>query len=1015
MSNYIAYHVHTDDSLLDSCTKFKDYIDKAVELGQKAICFTEHGNIYNWIEKKMYCDKKGIKYMHGCEMYLTEQLEPKVRDNYHTILIAKNEDGFKELNKLIDISTREDHKYYNPRISFDEFLNISDNIIKISACLGSPLRKVKRDNPYFDKLAKAYDFYEIQFHYSKHQREYNEMLYALSQEYNKPMIVGTDYHNINKYKGECRSILKKAKRMEYDGEDAFDLTYKTYDELMDMAVKQDSSIPLNDLRQALDNTNLLYDMTYNKVLDVSMKYPKMSDDDEKTFEERIFKMCQEKIEKGIIEPSKKYLDNIMEEIRVFKKINMCSFMLFMSELCVWCKENDIPVGFCRGSVGGSTVAYILDIIDVNPVKWNTVFSRFANEDRLEIGDIDLDFKPEHREMVYDYIISRFGTEKACYILAMTTISDKGTIDDIGRALGLIWEEDNLDKDKKLNPYSLDNVTKIKKEYEENPEQARAAYSELFYYFDGLLGTTIAQSIHPAGMVVSPVTLNDNYGTFYDKDGKRVMQINMEEIHEVSLVKYDILGLKNIGIIYDTYKLIGQKYPLSHEVDWEDEKVWDDMIKSPVGIFQFEASYAFRLLKDYKPKVINDMSIINAALRPSGESYRDRLIAKEVNTNPSKQIDDLLAPNNGYLVFQEDVIKFLTDICGMKGSDADNTRRAIGRKDEVRLAEALPDILEGYCKVSDKPRDVAEEEAKTFIKIIEDSSRYMFGYNHSTGYSMIGYLCAYLRYYYPMEFIASYLNNAGNTADIVDGTSLAKLKGVSIYPPKFRYSKGRYTPDKETSAVYKGIGSIKYLNETIGEELYSLRNNTYNNFVDLLVDITENTSCNSRQISILIKLGFFAEFGKSKYLLDIYEHFSSKYKKTHIATTKAKRLLDINEYACQLENESLTIKEIIDAQIEFVGYIDYKDDSFSEDVMLISNLKKTKFNTFATLYRLCDGVTADVKVGNAFLKNNTIVNGDVIQVVEIEHKNKMKKVDGRFVTLEEKEYVLNKFAHVKEFL
>lgn len=998
MSNYIAYHVHTDVSLLDSCTKFKDYIDKAVELGQKAICFTEHGNIYNWIEKKMYCDKKGIKYMHGCEVYLTEQLEPKVRDNYHTILIAKNEEGFKELNKLIDISTREDHKYYKPRITFDEFLSISDNIIKISSCLASPLRKVDTDNTYYNKLAVAYDFYEIQLHNSTHQKQYNEYLYSLSKQYNKPLIVGTDYHSINKYKGECRSILQKAKKIEFSNEDEFDLTYKTYDELLDMARLQNSNIPFDEIIKALDNTNLLYDMTYNKVLDVSMKYPKMSDDDEKTFQDRIFKMCQEKIEDGIIEPIKKYLDNIMEEIRVFKKINMCSFMLFMSELCVWCKENDIPIGFCRGSVGGSTVAYILDIIDVDPVKWNTVFSRFANEDRLEIGDIDLDFKPEHRQLVYDYIVSRFGNDKACYILAMTTISDKGTIDDIGRALG----------------YPLDKVDKIKKEYEEDSNKARETYSDLFYYFDGLLGTTIAQSIHPAGMVVSPVTLNDNYGTFYDKDGKRVMQINMEEIHEVSLVKYDILGLKNIGIIYDTYKLIGKKYPMSHEIEWEDEKVWNDMITSPVGIFQFEASYAFRLLKDYKPKVINDMSIINAALRPSGESYRDRLIAKEVNHNPSKQIDDLLAPNNGYLVFQEDVIKFLTDICGMKGSDADNTRRAIGRKDEERLAKALPDILEGYCKVSDKPREVAEEEAKTFIKIIEDSSRYMFGYNHSTGYSMIGYLCAYLRYYYPMEFIASYLNNAGDTGDIIDGTTLAKLKGVAIYSPKFRYSKGKYTPNKETNAVYKGIGSIKYLNETIGEELYNLKDNTYDSFIDLLVDITENTSCNSRQILILIKLGFFSEFGKNKYLMNIYEYFSSKYKKTHIPATKVKRLEDIKEYASHIENESLPIKEIVDAQIEFVGYIDYIDSSFSDDVMLISNLKKTKFNTFVTLYRLCDGVTADVKVSNAFLKNNTIANGDIIKVVELEHKNKMRKVDGKFVAMEEKEYVLNKFAHVKEF-
>lgn len=621
-NNYSVYHLHSDRSLLDSCTNYKDYINKASELGMKAIGFSEHGNIYNWIEKKIYCDEKGIKYLHGCEIYLTKTHEEKVRDNYHTILIAKNSEGFKELNTLIDLSTKEDHMYYKNRISYDEFLSISDNIIKISACLASPLNKEK-DKEWFDKLAKKYDYYEIQYHNDRDgdQIKYNQMLYELSKENNIPLIVGTDTHNLNKYKSECRKILKKRKKMTYDNEDDFDLTFKSYDEVIEMFNIQ-NSLPMDVVLEALENTNIMADSCEEIVLDTSIKYPQLSENDDELFTQKIYEKLKYKIENNIIEKDKVYLERLNEEIAVFKKLNMCSFMLFMSELVTWCLDNGIPVGPCRGSVGGSLVAYILDIIDVNPIKWKTVFSRFANEDRLEVGDIDLDFSPSQRSLVYEYIMNRFGLDKSAYILAIGTISDKGTIDDIGGALAEIWREGNgkiqslykdlekkLEKcsgdlygewatensyyhrmkevDKQENPYSLDNIARIKNEYEANPEEAKKKYPDIFYYFDGLVGTAISQSIHPAGIVASPVTLPDNYGTFW-KDGQRIMQINMEEIHDgAGLVKYDILGLKNIEIIKDTCELANIQYPKSHKVNWNDNEVWKHITDSPVGIFQFE--------------------------------------------------------------------------------------------------------------------------------------------------------------------------------------------------------------------------------------------------------------------------------------------------------------------------------------------------------------------------------------------------------------------------------------------
>lgn len=995
MSSYSVYHLHTDRSLLDSCTNYKDYIDKAVELGMKSIGFSEHGNIYNWIEKKLYCDKKGIKYLHGCEVYLTKTLDEKIRDNHHTILISRNSEGIKELNLLIDKSTQSDHTYYKNRISYDEFLNISDNIIKISACLASPLNK-EQDEHYLDLLAKKYDYFEIQYHMDTNgeQSIYNKKLYDLSKKYNKPLIVGTDTHSLNKYKAECRSILKKAKKMSYDNEDSFDLTFKSYEEVVDMFEKQ-NSLPIEVVLQALENTNIMANSCEEVKLDTSIKYPKVSDNDNELFVKTLKDMYDDKIKKGIIKDTIEFRNQLNEEIRVFKKLNMCSFMLFMSDMCVWCREQGIPIGFCRGSVGGSCVAYILDIIDMNPMYWGTIFSRFANEDRVEVGDIDLDFSPDQRELVYKYIIDKFGFDKSAYILAIGTISDKGTIDDIGRALEI----------------PLDEVVGIKKLYEENPDMARKKYAKLFYYFDGLNGTAISQSIHPAGIIASPITLPDNCGTFW-KDGMRILQINMEEVHDgTGLVKYDILGLKNIQILRNTCEILGIEYPRSNEINWEDEEVWNHIIDSPVGLFQFESRFAFDSLKRFKPRSVNDLAMLSAILRPGATSIRDRFLNREFNKNPDDMIDKLFEKNNGWLIFQEDTLSFLQQICGLSGSESDNIRRAIGRKQKDRLEKAMPSILEGYCSKSSKDRSVAEEEAKEFLDILSDSAEYQFGKNHSTGYSMITYLCAYFRYHNPLEFVTAYLN-LGNEEDIVNGTELAKLLNISINPPKFRYSRQNYFPNKETNSIYKGVGSIKFLNNTVGDELYNLRDVKYNDFLELLIDLNEKTSINSRQLDILIKLQFFSEFGKTQKLLKIVDIYNTIYTKKQFSKSKLPFGLseDIFRKYAQVEtkavfkevdkvalmkdlidkipNVDIPLQTILEAEINNIGYVQYKNPKLDKKYVLITNVD-TKYTPKVATYSLGSGVSVECKIPKQIWENLSV--GNIIYIKSMEKRQKSKKV------------------------
>ena len=1055
--NYTVYHLHTEDSLLDSCTNYKSYVDKAKELGQTAIAFTEHGNIYNWIEKKMYCDENNIKYIHGMECYLTIGLDEKIRDNYHTILLAKNYKGVQEINRLIELSTKADHFYYKPRITFDEFLALSDNVIKISACLASPLNYLRNNNEVanvYDRLCKHYNYFEIQPHInSDEQKEYNKYLYELSLKYNKPLIMGTDTHSIDSYKAECRTIRQWAKKITFTNEDEFDLTYKSYNELVNMC-KQQNALPMDVYLQAIQNTNVMADSVNFWELDKKVKYPKSYDDEEAVFKRTIVNKYKDKLENGVIKNDPRYLENVKEEMRVFKKTNMVGFMLFMSELMTWCRDNGIPTSPCRGSVGGSTIAYLTDIIDVDPIIWNTVFSRFANEDRVEVGDIDVDIAPDQRNLVYQHIIDKFGMDKTAYILAIGTTSDKGTIDDIGRALSYQWITKTYGElsDKTIkqygnsidNPYSLDVVDRIKSEYAVNAEKAKKDYSDLFYYFDGILGTAVSQSMHPAGIVVSPITLSDNYGMFWGKntdgDDILILPINMDEVHECGLVKYDILGLKNIQILRECCKLANIKYPLSHEIDWEDKNVWEHITDSSVGIFQFEGDYAFSLLKQYQPKRINDLSLVNASLRPSGASYRDRLIARETNKNPSQQIDDLLKENNGFLVFQEDVIKFLKDICGLSGGEADNVRRAIGRKQMDRLQKALPQILEGYCSKSDKPREIAEQEAKTFLQIIEDSSNYMFGYNHSTGYSMVGYLCAYMRYYYPLEFITSYLNCSNSQEDIISGTELAKTLNIKIKNIKFGKSIDKYACDKATNAIYKGISSIKYLNSQVAKELFELaHNNQYDSFIELLKDINDKTSCDDRQLKILITLGFFSDFGENGKLLkivelynnlmsrkqikisdieklDIDERLLQKYSQTR--TPKIYKDLDMEGYITEIvstiPNKPLNIKKQIESECEYLGTPNSIWKQASDDYYIVIEFEKYKNpnKPYCTLYQVNSGNTIKTKVKDEqFFILAPFTKYSIIKVVRWKEQQKSKLINGKWQKTDELESIISEWETI----
>jgi DNA polymerase-3 subunit alpha len=599
------------------------------------------------------------------------------------------------------------------------------------------------------------------------------------------------------------------------------------------------------------------------------------------------------------------------------------------------------------------------------------------------GDIDLDFAPNDREKVYNYIMDRFGHDKTSYILSLGTISDKGTIDEIGRALEI----------------PLNEVKEIKDLYDKDPDEAKQKYPDVFYYFDGMLNTVISQGFHPAGILASPVTLPDNYGVFQDKDDKTVIYYDMEEVHECGLVKYDILGLKNVGIIQEVYKMLNKHYPKSYEINWDDKKVWKDIKSSPVGIFQYESDFAFDSLKKFNVQNIDDLTLVNACIRPSGATYRDSVFAHKKHKNPSELIDNVLKSSLGYLVYQEQTIAFLQEACGLSGGEADNVRRAIGRKQKDRLDAAMPQILEGYCNKSDKPRQEAEKEVKEFLQVIEDSASYQFGFNHATAYSMIGYLCAYLRYYYPAQFITAFLNLAANDEDIKKGTQLAELKHISIISPKFRHSINVYSCDN--GVIYKGTASIKGLSKTIGDKLYELKDNSYPTFLDLLIDCKEK-GIGISDLTTLAKLDYFSEFGKiGKILrfLDIYNELYNKkilkkdkeylvkklYLKEFCAKETEKQYAGFDSYKClsslidKMADEDISIKDKLLYQLQYFGYVDIVDTNINKDIWLVTDMVERSKNKIVDLYCINNGEKIKVKVRSKIFSSNPFNKGDLLSI------------------------------------
>lgn len=1052
--NYTITHLHTMLSNgvtnIDSVTDFKQYIDRAVELGMKSIAFTEHGNAFEYYKKHSYCKEKGIKYIHGVEFYITESLIDKKRDNYHCCLYAKNYNGFLEINKLMSSSfNRNDgHYYYVPRITFEELYNTSKNIIISTACIGGVFKskndKLKTEYIQFLSDNKERCFLEIQHHQDGFQKRHNELMYKIHNLTSIPMILATDTHALDERHAKGRTILQHSKNIFFEGESGWDITLKTYDELIYLINNDESSIPKEELFIALENTNKLADMVEEFEFDKSHKYPKIYNDSMEVFLAKIKDGISRRKIKN--KPNyKEYQKRIIEEIGVYQKVNAIDYMLLQAKIIEDAQAiGKVKHGYGRGSVTGSIIAYLLGITEVDSIKYNLNFFRFLNPSRVTNADIDCDFSEDDREWVRNYLFNMEGI-KAVDIITFNTIALKGAIRDVGRAFKTF--------EKGVHKIPDDEIDDICKNIDDKEDYYRDKYPLLFEYVDIVKGTVVSIGSHPSGVLVSDLPIESTIGLCtLSGNSNFVTQLSMKPLDELFYVKLDILGLDSIGIVNKACELADIERLTPDNIDLYDEAVWKSIIEDTTAIFQMESSMAHKYFKDItRPEVIAKIrkSIPNiqmfdlfmficGAIRPAGENFRDNASNGIIKDNGFDELNEFLHETLGYLLLQEQIMQFLVKFCGYSEAESDTVRRAIAKKGDTTpmLVEIKRRFLDYTPRKYGVNLELSKEIIEPFLLDIKSASGYGFSKNHNVPYSITGYAEGWLRYYYPLEFITTCLNVwSGKEDKIIKVTEYANKKGIKINPPKFRYSRQNYFPDKETNTIYKGLSSIKYLNETVGEELYDLRDNKYNNFIDLLKDL-ENTSINSRQLDILIRLHFFDEFGKAKKLIrivEIHNALSNKkqFKKDNLPLGLTSEIVKeysgnetpkmftkvntedlIKHMIDSLENDEISMRETFEAEIEFVGYVSYINPSFDEKVCVIIEIKENKWgNVFLTLYKINNGNSITLKVNKKYYNNKPLSQYDLIRVIQIDEKFKQRKIDGKWVNLEDKEYILSSYSRI----
>lgn len=874
--HFTHLHVHTDFSLLDGAITLDKYIKYGQKNNFKALAISDHGNIFGAVKFFNQAKKAGIKPILGIEAYFTEDVKIKKADNkyHHLILLVQNKQGYENLCKLISFSYKNGF-YFKPRIDYQILEEYSQGLIATSACLGGHIPSLlmeNRDqeaNEKIDWFLKVFGperfFLEVQPEDQADQKILNAKLFNVAQKKGVGLVATGDSHYINCEDKEAHEVMLAIQthhlitdpdRFTFGDCNAY---LRTQSEMLNI---------FNKHEEAVWNTGLIADRCNFDFETGKLFFPQFEVPEKFTQESYFAKLCRDGLNKLISDSRidskniEQYNLRLEEEISLITKMGYIGYFLVVSDFIQWAKSQDIPVGPGRGSAAGSLVAWALQITDIDPIRYNLLFERFLNPERVSMPDIDIDFCIEGRDAVIQYVRDKYGHDKVCQIITFGTMMAKGVIKDVARALGFPFEESNAltdlvpDQLKITLETALEQEPKLKKIIEDDPRVAK-----LFDIAFKLEGITRHASKHAAGIVISPEVIDHVLPVYIPpKTDDLVTQYAMTELESLGFLKMDFLGLKNLTLIKDALNLIYKtrniKIDINH-IDLEDKKTFELICKGQTsGVFQLESDGLKDVLRRLQPEVFEDIIAVNALYRPgplgSGmvEDFIQRRHGKQEIVYIFPELSSILKETYGVIVYQEQVMKIASAIAGYSLGEADILRRAMGKKKAEVMAEQRKLFMDRAIK-----NNFNETKAGELFDLMAYFAGYGFNKSHSAAYALIAYQTAYLKANFTPEFMACLISLDSSDAEkMAFYIQEAQDLNLKIIPPDINRSEANFTVNGQD--IIFGLRGIKNVGTNAVEEIVSQRKE--NSYLDLFdfcrrVDLRV---CNKRVIENLIYAGAF---------------------------------------------------------------------------------------------------------------------------------------------------------------
>ena len=889
MSKFTHLHLHSHYSLLDGLPKIDEILDYIKSQGMDSVALTDHGVLYGAVEFYKKAKARGIKPIIGCEVYQAfekmEQKRPNIDNKrYHLILLVKNEEGYKNLVKLVTEAHLKGF-YYKPRVDDDLLSEHSQGLIALSACLqgkipqlilGKKIKEAEKTARKYQEIFGKDNFYlELQHHPGiPEQEKVNKVLISFSKKLNIPLVATNDCHYLRKDDAEVQDILMLINTGS-DPNDPERLTMKADD--FSVREPQEMIKDFKDVPEAIYNTQKIAERCNFefKLGEVKLPYYPLPEEEEPN--QYLKKLCYQGIEKRELKKDKEIIDRLEDELSVIKKTGFAPYFLIVQDFVNWAKENRIVVGPGRGSAGGSLVAYLLNITNINPLKYNLLFERFLNPGRTKtLPDIDLDFTDRRRDEVINYVAQKYGKDKVAQIITFGTMASRAVVRDVGRALN--YNYSFCDKIAKLIPfgYSLDETLAKIREFREL-YQSDPKIEKLVNFAKKLEGCARHASTHACGVVISKEPLDEIVPLQFptQNDQNIVTQYEMHAIEDLGLLKMDFLGLKNLTIIEDTLNKI---YAIRHEkvdienIPLDDKQAYKLLQKGDcIGVFQLESEGMRRYLKQLKPTEFDDIIAMVALYRPGPMALIPDYIAGKYKKKKVEylhpKLKSILESTFGIPVYQEQVMKIAQGLAGFTLTEADVLRKAMGKKIKSLLLAQKKKFIEG-CKKNEIPESISQKIWHWF----EPFAHYSFNRSHAAAYATIAYQTAYLKVHYILEFMASLLTSEkANIERIGFLMEECKRMGIEVLPPNLNESFRYFSVIPKENKIRFGLAAIKNVGENVVEEIVKERKEKgHFQSIEDFVSRVPIKVLNKKSLESLIKTGTFDKFGERKKLLNNLE-------------------------------------------------------------------------------------------------------------------------------------------------